>query len=211
MKTKNALLWGSFLLLGFYSCKKEKDESPVPTTSASTTANYCPRTVGSYWIYDTYNLDTNGVETFVSTDSTYISNDSVIGGNSYSVFHGSAMLPGNIYCRRDSSGYFIDQYGGSYFSATNFTDTLRTTTVPGFLVSYAKMVLPAASITVPAGTYNTYDCMVTTNIVQPGYLWDTTRYTHHYFADGVGQIYETMFFLSSPNYIVRKLVRYHIQ
>lgn len=209
MTTKNALFIASLLFLGVSSCKKDKDETPAPAPEAPATSNYCPLTIGSYWIYDRFNLDTNGVETYVSTDSCYISHDTVIGGNTYAVVHGGPISTFD-YMRRDSSGYLVDQNGEVFFSSTNFTDTINTLTIPGYLVTYSKMQ-PAASITVPAGTYSAYECLSTTNITQPGYLWDTTRYTHHWYADNVGLVYDSFFFLSSPNYVIRKLVRYHIQ
>lgn len=206
------ILYSSLVLaVCFCSCKKDKDATPTPVPSSPTaTTNYFPLSVGSYWIYDTYNLDTNGVETYVSTDSCYISNDTVIGGNTYSVFHASLLFPTSTYYRRDSSGYLVDQVGKIYFSNTNFTDTLRYDSLPGYFSGFGKMISPSTSVSVPAGTFSVYDFMQTTTILTSGYIWENPRITHHYYADGVGIVNETLTFVGSPGYIGRKLVRYNI-
>ena len=199
------------VVLAIYSCKKEKDEVPTPATPSTPSAINCfPLTTGSYWIYERFNLDTNGVETVTAVDSSYISGDTVIAGKTYSIFVGNAYSPTFVSFRRDSLGYLVDQYNAIHASNNNYSDTLRTDILPGYFDGYYKM-MPAASLSVPAGSFSAYDFLGYVNITQPGYLWDTTRNTHAYYAENVGLIRETFFFLSSPNYIGRRLLRYNIQ
>lgn len=193
------------------SCKKEKDEIPTPATpSTPATTNCFPLTTGSYWIYERFNLDTNGVETVVSVDSSYISGDTVIAGNTFSIFVGDLLGPTYLNFRRDSSGYLVDQNGTIRGSNTNFTDTLWSGSISGSGDFYYKMI-PGTSLSVPAGTFTAFDYLGAITITQVGYPWDTSRNIHTYFADGIGLIRETTYFLSSPNYIGRRLLRYNIQ
>lgn len=154
-------------------------------------------------------MDTNGVETTIAVDSSYISGDTIINGDTFSVFVGTFIDPNGVYCRRDSSGYIIDQYGIIHFSSTNFIDTLRTSSTPGYYDAFYKM-MPVSTILTPAGALVATDYIGIVNIAQPGYLWDNPRNTHCYYSDGIGLIRETFFFLSNPNYDGRKLVRYNI-
>lgn len=208
---KNALYFSFMLLICFSaSCKKEKDEIPSTSpASSSVSTTFFPLTTGSYWVYERFQMDTNGVETLVAIDSSYISGDTIINGATFSVFVGTYIDPNGIYCRRDSSGYIIDQYGTIHFSSTNFIDTLRTGNTPGYYNSFYKMV-PASMISTPAGALAAIDYLGTINIVYPGYLWGNTRYTHCYYSDSIGLIRETRFFLMNPNYDGRRLVRYNI-
>ncbi len=208
---KNALLFSSLLLIGFYSCKKEKDESPLPATSTSSSSPNCfPLSIGSYWIYERFNGDTNGVETTIETDSSYISGDTVIHGDTFAVFVGDVIDSNSVYFRRDSAGYLVDQIGIIRCSNTNFTDTLSSGNSPGYYDYYYKMI-PPAIISTPAGPLNAYDYRGTITVLLSGYMWDNPRYIHSYYSDNIGLVRETTFFLMSPNYIGRKLVRYHIQ
>lgn len=207
---KNTLFFSILLLICFSSCKKEQNETSSPTPSSTAIAsNYFPLTTGSYWIYERFQMDTNGVETTFAIDSSYVSGDTIISGDTFSVFVGTYIDPAAIYCRRDSSGYVLDEYGVIHFSATNFSDTLRVSNVPSYYNSYYKMV-PPVNISTPAGIFLATDYLGTVNTTQPGYLWDNPRYTHCYYSDGVGLIRESHFFLANPNYDGRKLVRYNI-
>ncbi len=193
------------------ACKKCPDPQPEPPPSPGSTRPYnYPLTIGSYWIYERFNLDTNGVEAVVSVDSSYISGDTVIGGNTYSVFVGDIIGPTGFYFRRDSLGYLVDPNGVIRGSNTNFTDTLWAGSTPGYADFYYKMI-SGTSLFVPAGTFTAFDYLGTVNVLFSGYMWDNPRYLHSYYADSVGLIRETSFFILSPNYIGRKLVRYHIQ
>ncbi len=208
---KNLVYFILLIAFAFYSCRKTEDVVPVnpPSTAVAVSNNY-PLSLGSYWIYERFNMDTNGVETTLYIDSTYISGDSIIHGDTFSVIVGDIFGPTDINVRRDSSRYLVDQFGTIFCSNTNFTDTLLSGSVPGHADFYYKM-MPATTIVVPAGSFAACDYLGTVNITMVGYPWDTSRNIHFYYADNVGLIRETTYFFSSPNYIGRKLLRYHIE
>jgi hypothetical protein len=202
-----------FILMLSVSCKKDNVQPSPAATSPANVANGYPLTIGSYWIYENTDIDTNNVETVnVSnpSDSCYISGDTVLSGKTYMVFVGMIGNENAVFFRRDSSGFIVDQAGMVYYSKTDFTNTLRTWTVPGYLNGYFKMVGPATTVSVPAGSYQSYDYQGMI-VFGSGYPWDNPRYVHSYYANGVGLVRETSFFTASPNYIARRLLRYHIQ
>jgi hypothetical protein len=201
------------ILVSAVSCKKDNIDPNPPADPAPETANGFPLTIGSYWIYENTTIDTNNVETVnVSnpSDSCYISGDSVIGGKTYLVFVGTIANENAVFFRRDSSGYMVDNYGKIYYSKTNFTDVLQSGSVPGYVDYSYKMVGPLTSVSVPAGVFPSYDFQGIL-VFTSAYPWDNPRYTHSYYAGGVGLVREINFFTSSPNYIARRLLRYHIQ
>ncbi len=212
LKNKHMRGFPVFLLLMicFSSCKKDPDTTPIQPGTPPPTGYTIPLTTGSYWIYERFNLDTNGVETVIAVDSSYISGDTIIGENTFSIFVGTVIDPAGIYFRRDSLGCLVDQSGIVRFSKTNFTDTLWSGTTPGYYSFNYKMV-PEVLVPTPSGSLNACDFLGTIQMLSPTYPWGTPRYVHSYFSDGIGLIRETTFFVSSPNYIGRKLLRYHIQ
>jgi hypothetical protein len=206
--------FAALLLICAVSCKKD---AGVPVTENEPTpapaANGYPLTIGTYWIYENTTIDTNGVETVsVSnpTDSCYIVDDTVLGGNTYMVFVGNIINENAVYFRRDSAGFIVDQNGKIYYSKTDLVNTLRTESMPGMYDAFYKMAGPMTTISVPAGAYACYDFQGMF-ILPASYPWDNPRYYHSYYANGVGLVRETTFFYSSPDYISRRLVRYHVQ
>jgi len=207
---KKLVLFNFVLLVGVSSCKKDKEPVMHPAPHVAS-GNCFPTTTGSYWIYERFDLDTNGVETTVSIDSSYVSGDTIIHGDTFTVFVGTVIDPSGIAIRRDSSGYVLDQFWIIHFSKTNFSDVLWSGSVSGYHNYSYKMMWPPVMVSTPAGSIPAYDYMGTINIVVSGYPWESPRYIHNYFADGIGLIRETTFFLMGPNYIGRKLIRYHIE
>ena len=206
---KNLFL-SSLLLVCFYSCKKTEDPIPVnnPSTPTAPTNDF-PLTTGSYWIYEVFNLDTNGIETTTSVDSSYVSGDTLIHGDTFSVIIGGLFGP-SINVRRDSSGYLVDQFGVIHCSNTNYTDVLWSGNTPGYY-SFSYKMMPGAVISTPAGALCAHDYLGTVTVFLTSYAWDNPRYIHSYYSNNIGLIRETTFFLMSPNYVGRKLLRYHIE
>jgi len=112
-----------------------------------------PSTVGTYWVYQWYQVTFDGEETMLSRiDSVYVSGDSLIGGELFTVHKGSFFFPEYQLISRDSSGYFIDQNRDVLFSYLNFTDTLDSGPQGDFLSWYTKMY-DYQLVNVPAGTF----------------------------------------------------------
>src|SRR5688500_17959960 len=74
----------SFLLLlslTVSSCKKEKEISPPP---AKTYPDYSALKPGNYWIYERFDVDSNGNATPTGIyDSCYVEKDTQINGRTY--------------------------------------------------------------------------------------------------------------------------------
>lgn len=208
---KNALFFCLLTSFVFSSCKKTEDAVPenIPVVPAAIANNF-PLSTGSYWIYERFNMDTNGVETTLAVDSSYISGDTVMHSDTFAIITGDIIDPASKYYRRDSSGYLIDQFGIIHCSNVNYADTLWSGSTPGYYTFYYRM-MPGAVISTPAGALCAHDYQGTVNVLLSSYAWDNPRYLHSYYSDGIGLIRETSFFLASPNYIGRKLVRYHIE
>ena len=123
---KTYLLTGILFLLVLLAC--EKSNEPNQEKQEEEPLNYYPLTTGSYWVYDTYKIDSLGNETLKSeNDTVAIIGDSLIRGNNYKVFYGKPYNLFNMkkikYCRRDSSGYIVDGYGLVVFQNVNLNDT----------------------------------------------------------------------------------------
>jgi|SRR6218665_434210 len=209
---KNLLLSAAVAAFCFSSCKKDNN-SPARGHHSLGTTNYFPLSAGSYWVYEQVSIDTNGVETFMESDSLYNVGDTVINGFTYTkqlAYHDNGMVV--IGAVRDSAnGCIINGYGNLLFSEYNSTDTLQRWTVPGFLYGTYRMTETPEAVWTPAGTFIAKDLKGTFTYVS---TWPYTnpRYTHEYYADGVGMVKQTFFFAGDPrSNIHRRLIRYHIE
>jgi hypothetical protein len=194
----------------------QKDNSPKIQT------NYLPLEIGNYWIYHYFEIDTLGNETAMSMiDSVVISRDTIINHKKYYVFEGTnypftySGYWGIVDILRDSSGYIVNQKGIVQFAENDFTDTIayyvsvyNDDTL--FTIAY-QMEEVGNTLTVPAGTFKVLDYKgaVVTSINTPGIIYP--RYTNIYYAEGVGRIMQTYFYLAGPKNYEKRLIRYHIQ
>nr|MBC8147027.1 hypothetical protein [Bacteroidota bacterium] len=148
---RKLIILGVLSIILISACKKSdeiiiKDPEPVPTK------NYNPMSIGSYWIYQHYEIDTLGNETQLSvTDSVRITGDTLINSLNYRIYKGTKPNQWNVlYMLRDSGDYVVASDGLIYLSKSNFVDTLNKGIIGLMSFSY-KMEQPVAAITVPAG------------------------------------------------------------
>jgi hypothetical protein len=197
------------------SCKKEDD--------IKTKIGYFPLSIGNYWIYQEFMIDTSGNEIANSKlDSVIIKRDTIINDKKYFVFEGTNYpftARGNwgiVDILRDSSGYIVNQNGTVLFTRDNFTDTIAYHAVTDMengdtlvLMTY-QMDKMNKIITVPAGSFDAlnYRGTVTTSMNTPGIKYP--RYLNIYYADGVGKILYTYFYVQSPTIYEKRLVRYYV-
>lgn len=197
-----------------FSCKKDNLEV---TCDNQLTDSYFPLTVGSYWIYQWYSVDSSGMEEILENkiDSVMVTKDTLIGGYQYAVLEGRYSFGGNpnekfINYRRDSLGFLVDPQNNIYFSTTNTNDTLRTQTDVAFFISY-QMQNDLMPIEVPAGNFDckNYQGSVIPYITVP---W-TEQFLNQYYAEGVGLVKENTFYFSSAHIsqLERRLVEYNIE
>jgi len=215
-------------VLLFSACKKN-DSPPEPAKIDDIVyVPYSRLAPGNYWVYDAYELDSNYNVLFPRhiLDSMYVEKDTLINFKTYYKYWQPQDVGSSTYYAtylRDSLHYIVDNNGTIRFSSQDFTTLFYSQ----YLVDTAHVISPLdtpcrvekkmadqhKSITVPAGTFVTNS-------------WQTTYYMHPYFASyapavrrintryaaGIGMISETMpFYVSSPNYTERRLLRYHVQ
>ncbi len=104
----------TILSLAILSCKKDKVE-PQPVNSSYTHVS----TVGSYWVYDWYDVDSTGNETLWVTswkDTTRIVGDTTINGEVFQHYKGKQWGTPQEYFLRDSSGYVVNPTGSIHYS-----------------------------------------------------------------------------------------------
>ncbi len=205
-------------ILFWNSCDKENNSLTDDLNNLK--VNHFPLEIGNYWIYQNFDI-IQGIEK-VSTkiDSVIISRDTSINGKTYYVLEGTYYPKNNnwgiIELLYDSVGYLINQHGEILFSEDNFTDILANKTeVQGTDTIYSltyKMEEVENPYSVPAGTFNVLNYKGTVfTFVQTMPNVPNPRYTNAYFAENVGKIFESFFYLYSNSEIEKRLLRYHIK
>ena len=145
----------SAVLLALISCKKEQLQ--IPTTEKPNNC-YTPTTMGSYWIYDWVEVDTNGVETPLPyKDTLRIIGDTTINNYVYTITRGTSMggTPRSFFTR-DSSGYIVNNRGNISYSYTNFTDTIHRHYDPQ-LWNYNVKMFNNIQVSIPIGTFSSLE------------------------------------------------------
>lgn len=195
----------------FSSCKKEEDSSQTGNTI--TASDYFPLSVGSYWIYDVYQIATDGSETkHPNLDSVYISSDTLIDGHIYSVFKSdSRLFPDQVF--RDSSGYLIGPSGHIAFAPNNSEPILSTRTEfigpDTFYVYTNRMEKVAQAVSVPAGLFTPQLLLRQTYEVKLGSS-DRTLEFLEYRTPRIGAIISQFGTASGSQYTERRLLRYKL-
>lgn len=158
----------------------------------------------------------NILSTF-STDSIYISNDTVINGKTYFVrksvtLSGAGMLSGMLYLEpvRDSAGYTVS-VNGSFIRHDDFTNILDvyTSTTPPYTAIY-RMAHKDSLVTVPAGSFSTIDYLHKVTFQDPSYVGNRVKYNHTIMANNIGIVYKSIRYSLGWNQIGLRLLRYHI-
>lgn len=204
MKTKFLFVFAFFILI--FSCKKENAEVSCESPFSN---SYIPMSVGSYWIYEWYKVDTFGNETLMDwIDTIRIVKDTVIREQIFFVHEDENNIR-NFY--RDSLGYLVNSEGDIFFSSTNFTDTLHRTRNLFFEIYYL-METGVSEITTDAGSFEclNYQGAVTSLIINVS--WSERKINARY-AKGVGKIQSSTFdfAFNSSDERQRRLIEYHIE
>jgi hypothetical protein len=203
------LMAGSFI---WTACEKDpikEDQSPE--------LDYFPMTVGNYWVYDTYKIDSNGNELlYGENDTTLIEKDTLIAGESYFKIRGKGFGYGsaeqvNFY--RDSSGYIVDEKGTKVFSQNYFYDTLGreliNKSVTDTLFFWYWMTEPTDSVLFLKD--NEYDDLINRKMYfhskMAGDEW-VNNYSDRLYGAGVGILTFQYFYASSQKkwYFEKRLV-----
>jgi hypothetical protein len=210
------LLLGTLVVI---SCKKKKDEDPVPReTNPPVYSDYSGLKTGNYWVYDEFIVDTlgNAVPTG-NTDSCYVEKDTMLHGRPYykMLRFTSSPVP-YVYFESDSLSYITDSYGNALFSSADFSTIFR----PGYYWNsasdtvafvYSKMDGSPRMLTVPAGTFSTLSMKVTYRMYPLYSYGGPYHYAYSAYAEHVGLVVESL----PMSYLVtsvkeNRLVRYHL-
>lgn len=217
MKIK--LLLGLFLMVGMLSCEKSEKE---PDTPEAKKADYFPLSTDSYWVYNTYKIDSLDNETLISENDTLtIIGDTTINGDLFSVFFGKRFGMSNNkynYYYRDSSGYIVTPSGKIIFSSNNFTDTLHSTYTPNaddpMLYWFIMMEEFDEEVTLPAGAFDSV-----LNMNQKIFYYNPSKEflknNKHLYAPNVGKILQQYFYvggyINKKSYYEDRLIGYKIE
>lgn len=201
---KNVMLFLGVLTC-FYSCKKTDDSLSTTVNNSGNTAvdnsSYTPMSVGNYWIYQEYNIDSVGNVTQSSTvDSTVISKDTLINGKKYFRFdkyeyYSKVASPNliDITYYRDSSKNLINSEGKIMFSELNLSDTLyrKTEIMQGDTLYWmtCKMEKTVDNVTTPSGIYS--NLLNFKNTVKRNTKFTPIKeisYNNNFYANNIGKV-----------------------
>jgi hypothetical protein len=205
----------SFLLIiiSLVACRKDDPiTDPIqplsPKAYSEKVTDYYPLTVGSYWVYHIYQIDTNMIEKFISTDTVSIVKDTVINNRTF-YLKKSRYNYGQLIS--DSSNYIINQNGVKLFSHTNFTDTIAVNTIPNILTSYSIMSKKGNIVKVPAGTFTSVlELDIITYSDDANYAYGSPRTLTTHFAKDVGIVKEGYFYYFQPSRYEKRLISYYL-
>lgn len=176
-------------------------------------------TVGNYWIYENYKIDSVGNESKMEQiDSVFIARDTLINGNSYFIFMGTNYPLSNkikqIAILRDSLHYLVNHEGLILFSSENYSDTfvtrIQTSLEDTIYISYYKMTNHLIQFSVPAGTFEVINYQGEINYIHTIQGIDNPRYCDNYYAKGIGKVFSSNFFLFQAGHMEKRLVRYQV-
>ena len=200
-----------FLSISIFSCRKDTAVPEAVNNGGTVTpvVPFVPLTVGSFWVYDFYTIDTLGNDTYNNSDTVKIIKDSIINGNIFAVFKGSyeQKCDNCFEFRRDSSGYLLDERSFILFSATNFTDTLEKLMFGSNGWIFFKMNHKDSIISVPAGNLPTYEYE---RVLYDPIFSPKAQHCSTFYSYGIGVIKTHWKYSSPPNYYDSRLVSYYI-
>lgn len=216
MKRKNLFLLIIVMPAIVYSCKK----NPEPVIPATNYPDFSQLKTGNYWIYEQFDINPAGEATSKKIfDSCYVEKDTVINNKIYHkivkpVFYNATQK--EISFQKDSLHYIINSNGKILFSSQDFSTILNYGYIKdGEKDTISKVIRQMTdkntTVTTAAGTFATLNAKETCLMYPKWSFAGNPRYRHSKYAENVGIIIETLpFFTSSPNYIERRLVRYHL-
>jgi hypothetical protein len=194
-----------------FSCKKE--ESTICPPTSTNNPNYAQLEVGNYWVYERYEIDTNGNETSLGIiDTCFIEKDTLINEIKYFKYVRPYLNNESTSFVRDSLHYVVTNTGRIIFSSIIFNEVFRVFTPPqGFHEMHEWMTDKDSVISVPLGNFTTV------NFQQIFYIDESLqvqspRYMNYRYAENIGIVSETLpWFYTNPEYTEIRLVDYHLE
>ncbi len=123
------LLAFAIILFVAFSCNKDNPE----ITETESVLVYYPLSIGNYWIYQHYKVDSLGNETALGqTDSIVVAKDTLINDIQYYLlneYNNLRFNSGNNKILRDSANYIVNHLGEKKISNVYFDNEFRTNTI----------------------------------------------------------------------------------
>jgi len=217
---KNVMLIAVISTAVLIGCSKEKLTENKESSSSCVdyqSVDFIPLTIGNYWVYDTYRIDTLGNETISNSgDSAYVDRDTIINGKTFYI------IEGDLYAKQ-AIGNNIRNENNSilyYNTSDNFEKIVFTTNSIGTVYNQANIGnnllqlttwtnAGTQNITVDAGNYLCYQRETEVTPLVSGYPIGT-RSQYRYYNSSVGVVINQFFFASSPELYETRLVSYNI-
>lgn len=204
------------LFTALLSCKKEKTEPNCPAPDAP--GFVVPSTIGSYWVYEIWSIDSLGNSTQLSyTDTVTLIGTENLNGHTYLKYSGDFMGTSSIWYERDSSGYIVDNYGKIMYSYLENVDIADYTESSTMIRTQVKMGANTTLTTSLLGTLEVLDKQTKLSKTDGSVLTACNDYTYtfnSYYANGIGQVQSTLAFfsglISQCKTLKRELVAYYI-
>ena len=197
------------------ACQTDEDivaPLPEPPTQNLNIAAFSNLAIGNYWVYQRYRVDSvDNVVDVLSVDSIFISGDSVVNGETYSVVRRNGFAAVQTTLWRDSAGYVITEDHEVLFCADPL-DQLIYTEVEGPVgvqLDYTVYSTPE-SITVAAGTFSTLKMQAEITSIGGFPEMAAWRRPRSYWAEDVGRVRYYEFFAFNPLGNRYDLVRYDV-
>ncbi|MGI8893159.1 MAG: hypothetical protein ACR2GN_06830 [Bacteroidia bacterium] len=206
------------LTILFAACKKDKPIEPIPTPPIIY-PDYSQLKVGNYWVYQHYEVDSNGNSTALNVfDTCFVEKDTLINGNTYYKLFKPLYIPSLSYYLiiRDSLHYTVTSSGEIIFSSEDFTSIFSekyqfVSATDTLCLIITKMEEKDVIITTPAGNFITSNSKNIYYMYPPWNFAGNLRIQNTRYAKNIGVVSETLhFFVSNPNYTERRLVSYHL-
>ncbi len=210
------------LLFFFNACKTENEPSNEMQPA------YLPMSIGNYWIYQHFIVDSLGNEhPLNSFDSVVIIKDTLINNKLFYEFGGKQNTAFFHQFLRDSAGYLVNNSGEKIFSSHNFNDILseRTDSIPINRINYQIYKLKTKMESTPVQKSTTLGVFNTLNAsgMLTAYYYDNSAnltdsintFQNTYYAQNVGIVIQTYHYYFDMKLNKRKgekrLIRYKLQ
>jgi hypothetical protein len=141
------------MMLSVMACQKEK--SIITPDAPSTPSPAFTAGTGSYFVYNIFEIDSNGQETpFGIPDTIFVVGDTLLNGHRFVHLKDQWFNIGQISTfLRDSSGYIVDTSGMVQWANRNLTDTV-TFRSSEFSVAFHTFGYTNRTFVLPSGSVN---------------------------------------------------------
>ena len=213
------------MMLSVMACQKEK--SIVTPDGTHVTSSAFTAGIGSYFVYNIFEIDSNGQETpYGIPDTIFVVGDTLLNGHRFLHLRDQWFNLGQISTfLRDSSEFIVDRWGIIRWASANLADTIRIDQGNSILKWFGigrvnqSFVLPAgtlngqpvASKTLAAFELQMHHYYTNGNRIS---LCDSTFVQKELFVAGIGMVRNQLIWVSSHyadcKYYERRLVHFVI-